>query len=115
MLVTVTIDHLIKQPEVGEIIDSIGTVLLFTAVFAVGAVLGGGLAGQCSRWRAFLHRMAAGLVMQVIIWGFWWSVAESIRYTFGVWPLVGHVVLIGAAGYVTSRSTPRTACCADTV
>lgn len=103
MLVTVTADHLIKQPSGGEVIDSIITALFFTAVFAVGVHLGSGLGKEGPHVRAFLRGLLTGLVVQAVVWGFWLSVPDAVRYTFGMWPLVGHVLLITGAGYAVSR------------
>lgn len=103
MLVTVTVDHLIKQPIAGEVIDSIISALFFTAVFAVGVWLGRGLKGMPPRRKGFLYGLAAGIVVQAVIWGFWLSMPESVRYSFGIWPLVGHVLLITGVGYTISR------------
>jgi hypothetical protein len=103
MLVTVTADHLVKQPGVGEVIDSIITALFFTAAFAVGAGFRNWLTRKEPPARAFLRGSLAGLVVQAAVWGFWLSVPEAVRYTFGMWPLVGHVLLSTLAGYAASR------------
>ena len=103
MLVTVTVDHLIKQFTAGEVIDSIVTALFFTAVFAVGVRLGQGLKVKLPRWKGFWHGLVAGIAVQAVIWGFWLSMSEAVRYSFGIWPLVGHVLLIIGVGYTMSR------------
>ena len=103
MLATVMADHLIKQPITGEVIDAIVTALFFTAVFAIGARFGQGMKGKPLRWKGFLHGLAAGIIVQAVIWGFWLSMSEAVRYSFGIWPLVGHVLLIMGVGYTMSR------------
>lgn len=103
MLTTVLIDHLIKLPTAGEVIDAIITTLFFTAVFALGVRLGPSFKGKPSSWKGFLYGLAAGIVVQAIIWGFWLSISETVRYSFGTWALLGHVLLIIGVGYVMSR------------
>ncbi len=103
MFATVTIDHLIKQPGIEEVIDSIISALFFTAVFAVGIWFGRGLVVKSSAWKGFLHGLVAGIAVQAVIWGVWLSVSEGIRYSFCIWPLVGHVLLILGVGYTTGR------------
>lgn len=106
MLVTVMADHLIKQPIAAEAIDAIITTIFFTAVFAIGIRLGEGHDAASQGWKGLLHGLAAGIVVQAVIWGFWLAVAEAVRYSFGFWPLLGHILLIMGAGYMMSRLQP---------
>jgi|GEM_PF-923098 hypothetical protein len=107
MFVTVTVDHLYKQPGMGEVMDSVITSLFFTGVFAVGITLGKGFPLRATPGSSLFVGFLAGLFVQILLWGFWLMVPHEVRYSFGVWPLVGHLILFAGVGYSLSRICGR--------
>jgi hypothetical protein len=100
----VTMDHLLKQPVPSELLDALVVALLFTALFALGIRLGSRRGeGRAPARNGFLHGLAAGIVVQVGMWGFWISVPHDVRYSFGIWPLLGHMLVMVLAGYLLCR------------
>jgi hypothetical protein len=97
------LDHLLKRTDPGEILDSMLVAVVFTAVFALGVRLGQDGGGHVAEPGGFRTGFAAGLTVQLVVWGFWLSVPHDARYSFGSWPLLGHMILMVTAGYTLSR------------
>jgi hypothetical protein len=99
-----TVDHLLKRPDPGEILDSTLVAMVFTAVFAIGVRLGQtGGDGHVAERSGFLIGLTTGLAVQLVLWGFWLSVPHDARYSLGAWPLLGHMILMASAGFAIRR------------
>lgn len=99
-----TLDHLLKRPDPGEVLDAMLVAVVFTVIFALGLRLGQDGGGwHVAEPRGFRTGFAAGLAVQLVVWGFWLLVPHDARYSLGAWPLLGHLVLMGTAGYSLRR------------
>jgi hypothetical protein len=102
----ITWQHLARQAVVGELIDALVSTLMFSLAYAAGLALARVRRISHSP-HAFRRGAAAGAVALALAFGLWIPMPHDLRYSFGVWALVGNLGICALAAILVEFASSR--------